>query len=373
MSIAIVGGGLAGATAAVELRDRGYIGPLSIFAAEEHLPYERPPLSKGFLQGREPIEKAFVRDADWYREHDVELHLATRITALDLDAHMLRTADDERSYSQLLLATGASPRRLSLADQSGRPVTYLRTIEDSTRLRSSLTAGAQIVIVGAGWIGLEVAAAAREAGAHVTIHETEELPLLKVLGPEVAQVFADLHRGHGVDLRLGTPVSGEDLATADHVVVGIGAEPATSLARAADLQVDNGILVDATLRASHRDVFAIGDVANHAHPVLGRRLRVEHWDNAIEQAKVAAGNLLGDQEPYARQPYFFTDQYDLGMEYVGDIGPDGYDHVAIDGDTSAAFKAFWLREDRVVAAMQVNDWDASDEIRESVGTYRRGA
>lgn len=368
--IAIVGGGLAGGTAAVELRERGYDGPLAIFAAEDHLPYERPPLSKAYLQGRDPIEKAYVRDAQWYADNDVDLHRGARVTALDLDAQALRTARATHRFDQILLATGARPRRLALADDSGRPVTYLRTIEDSDRLRTVLAGQGSLVIVGGGWIGLEVAAAAREAGCAVTVYETESLPLLAVLGKEVAQVFADLHRDHGVDLRLGAPVTAADLADAEHVLVGIGAVPDTTLAAAAGIAVDNGVLVDAELRASRPGVFAIGDIANQDHPALGRRLRVEHWDNAREQAKVAAHNLIGGHETYDRQPYFFTDQYDLGMEYVGNVGPGGYDRVEIDGDPKGAFRAYWVRDGVVAAAMHVNDWDASDEIRASIGTSR---
>jgi 3-phenylpropionate/trans-cinnamate dioxygenase ferredoxin reductase subunit len=230
--------------------------------------------------------------------------------------------------------------------------------------------------VGAGWIGLEVTAAARAAGCEVTVYEQAALPLLGVLGPEVARVFAELHRAHGVDLRLGASVTAEDLRAADLVVVGIGVAPATELAESAGLAVDNGVLVDAQLRTSDRSVYAIGDIANHDHPRLGRRVRVEHWETAIEQGKTAAHNLVGAAEAYERLPYFFTDQYDLGMEYVGSVGPAGYDRVDIDGDPDSvasdqgAFRAYWVKDDVVVAAMHVNDWDASDAIRESIGTSR---
>ncbi len=370
MSIAIVGGGLAAATAAQELREAGYTGPVVLHAGEQHLPYERPPLSKGYLLGNDPIEGAQVHDADWYRDHDVDLRTGSVVTGLDVSRKVLATAAGEEDFDRLLLATGATPRHLALADNSGRPVVYLRTIEDSDRLRAAFADPAlKVAVVGGGWIGLEVTAAARSAGATVTVHETEQLPLLRVLGPEIAQVFADLHRKHGVDLRLGSAVTADDLADAGLVVVGIGAVPQTSLAEAAGLDVDNGVLVDARLRTSHPDVFAVGDIANQDHPTLGR-LRVEHWDNAIEQAKVAARNLAGADEVYDRQPYFFTDQYDLGFEYVGHPGAQGYDSVDVVGDLGSAFKAFWLRDGVVVAAAQVNDWDASDEIKASIGTRR---
>lgn len=224
-------------------------------------------------------------------------------------------------------------------------------------------------MIGAGWIGLEVAAAAREAGSEVTVFESAELPLLRVLGPTVAQVFADLHCDHGVDLRLGATVTAEDLRGADLVVVGVGVAPKATLAEQAGLDVDNGILVDARLRTSDPSIFAIGDVANHDHPVLGRRIRVEHWDTAIEQAKVAAANLLGGDQDYERQPYFFTDQYDLGMEYWGHGSAD--DDVEVEGDLAArVFRAFWVRDGVVVAAMQANDWDASGEVKATVGKPR---
>jgi 3-phenylpropionate/trans-cinnamate dioxygenase ferredoxin reductase subunit len=369
MTIIVVGAGLAGGTAVTELREQGYDGRLIMFGSEPHAPYERPPLSKGYLLGNEPIDNAFVHEAAWYAEHDVELRLATTVTALDPSRHEI-TAGETLAYDRLMLATGATPRQLRLAEDSGVPTAYLRTIEDSDRLKVATAAGARIAVIGAGWIGLEVTAAARQAGCEVTVYEQADLPLLGVLGPEVAQAFADLHRAHGVDLRLGASVRAEDLQGADLVVVGVGVTPNTELAEAAGLAVDNGVLVDAQLRTTDPDVYAIGDIANHEHPVLGRRIRVEHWETAIEQGKTAAHNLAGADEPYERMPYFFTDQYDLGMEYVGSVGPEGYDRVDIEGDLHGSFQAYWVSGGRVVAAMQANDWDASDTIRESIGTSR---
>lgn len=371
MSIVVIGAGLAGATAVTELRAQGYAGQLTLVGAEPHLPYERPPLSKGILLGTVQPDEAHVHPEQWYRDHAVDLRTGTAVSAIDRSGHRILVGEEAIPYDALILATGATPRRLSWVDQMG-PVHTLRTVEDSLRLREVLRPGATVRIIGAGWIGLEVAAAARAAGADVTVFEAAELPLVRVLGPEVARVFADLHRGHGVDLRLGVTVTEQDLAGSDAVVVGIGATPATELAEAAGLTVDNGILVDAQLRTCDRDISAVGDVANHDHPVLGRRIRVEHWDTAIEQAKVAARNVLGAGEDYKRLPSFFTDQYDLGMEYVGSVGPDGYDRVEIDGSTDVlsggAFRAFWFKDGRVVAAMHANDWDASDLIRARVGT-----
>ena len=381
----VVGGGLAAAKAVEELRSAGYDGDVVVFGEEHHLPYERPPLSKGYLLGDDELESAFVHDPDWYDQNDVDLRLGQRVTGLDTAAKVVRTEAGDQAYDKLLLATGSSPRHLAMADDSGAPVAYLRTIEDSQHLKETFASGTSVAIIGAGWIGLETASAARKAGADVTVLESLDLPLLRVLGPEVAQVFADLHTEHGVDLRLGVQVSAIEKAdgravvrlgdgssvTADLVVVGIGVAPNVELAEAAGLETDNGILVDEHLGASEPDVYAAGDVANALHPVLGRRLRVEHWDTAIEQGKTAAHAMLGHTPTYDRLPYFFTDQYDLGMEYIGNVGPDGYDEVVLRGDTTAAggrtFTAFWLKGDQVLAGMHANDWDAADHLRAIVG------
>ncbi|WP_298866079.1 FAD-dependent oxidoreductase [uncultured Microbacterium sp.] len=379
MTIAIVGGGLAAATAATELREKGYDGDVVIYSAEDHLPYERPPLSKEVLLGSKQVEEAQVHDAAWYTENNVQLERGVKVVSIDPAAHTLRAEpvaggeSTEHSYDKLLLATGASPRHFPVADKVSDPV-YLRTIEDNARLVEALKPGAKVVIVGAGWIGLEVASAARQKDAAVTVYEVADLPLVAVLGPEVATLFADLHRAHGVDLRLGTPVTEEAMAEADLVVVGIGAIPNIELAEQAGLDVDRGVLVDETLRTSDPDIYAIGDIALQQHPVLGRRIRVEHWDTAIEQGKVAAHNLAGASEQYSHLPYFFTDQYDLGMEYFGSVGPDGYDRVDIEGNTDVAnggaFRAYWVKDGTVRAAMHTNDWDASDAVRDSIGTSR---
>ena len=350
-----------------------------IYAAEDQLPYERPPLSKDVLLGDKDVESARVHGEDWYARNRVRLERGVTVTSIDPAAHTLRTEpvgggdSIEHGYAKLLLATGSAPRHFPLADRVADPF-YLRTVDDSLRLREALKPGADVVIVGAGWIGLEVAAAARHHDANVTVYEVADLPLVNVLGPEVAQVFADLHRFHGVDLRLGTRVDEQALADADVVVVGIGVQPRVELAEAAGLDVDDGVLVDGTLRTTDPDIYAIGDIASQWHPVLGRRIRVEHWDTAIEQGKVAAHNLAGANEPYTHLPYFFTDQYDLGMEYFGSVGPDGYDRVDIEGDTDVAhggaFRAYWVKDGTVRAAMHANDWDSSDAVRDSVGSAR---
>jgi len=377
----IVGGGLTAAKAAEGLRENGFEGRVVLIGAEHHLPYERPPLSKGYLMGNDELAGAFVHPRPWYVEQDVDPQLGHPVTAIDLEAHAVTTDARTTGFDRLLIATGSTARRLPVADESGAPVTYLRTMEDSQHIKAALQPGRRIVIIGGGWIGLEVAAAARTAGCDVVVIEALDLPLVRVLGPEIAQVFSTLHESHGVDLR--TNVSVSSIATdsevtvvhlddgspveADLLVVGVGATPGSALADAAGLKTDNGVVVDEHLRSSHPDVFAAGDVANAYHPRLGRHLRVEHWDNAIEQGLTAARNMLGAEETYERLPYFFSDQYDLGMEYVGSIGPDGYDEVVLRGDVPGqVFTAFWLKDDRVIAGMHANDWDAIHSVRRTV-------
>ena len=384
----IVGASLAGANAAQALRAEGYAGPLTLIGAEQDRPYERPPLSKDFLMGKTGRDKLFVHPAEWYGEHDVELRLGTTVTALDPGAHQISLAGGERiGYQRLLLATGAAPRRVEVPGADLDGVHYLRTVGDSERIRAAFAQAGRVVVIGAGWIGLEAAAAAREAGRAVTVLETAELPLLRVLGREVAEVFAGLHAEHGVDLRFGVQVAeitgaggsaagvrlaDGTLVPADVVVVGIGAGPNTGLAETAGIATDNGVVTDAGLRTSAPDVFAAGDVASAFHPRFGRHVRVEHWDNAINQAKAAGLAMTGQEVSYDRLPYFFTDQYDLGMEYVGHVAPGGYQRVVFRGDVPGReFIAFWLDEDgRVLAGMNVNIWDVNEAIGELIRAGR---
>ena len=381
----IVGGGLAAGKAVQELRESGFDGHLVLYGVEPHLPYERPPLSKAYLMGDDSFEAALVQPLEWYDTHDVNLRLGTRVAAIDPVTRTVSADGVTQGYDKLLLATGVRPRHLPMADDSGAPVAYLRTVEDADHIRSRLHRDRRLLIIGGGWIGLEVAAAARRAGADVIILEALDLPLVRVLGPEVAGTFAALHQAHGVDLRVSTEVSsisansGEVIVTladgssveADLLVVGIGVTPETSLAEAAGLHTENGVLVDAQLRSSAPDIFAAGDIANAYHPLLGRHVRVEHWDNAIGQGVVAAQNMLGKEVAYNRLPYFYSDQYDLGMEYLGNVGPDGYDHVVLRGTPEkGSFTAFWLRKGRVLAGMHANDWDAMDPIRKIVRGHR---
>ncbi|HYN30089.1 MAG TPA: FAD-dependent oxidoreductase [Dermatophilaceae bacterium] len=381
-TFAIVGGGLAAAKAVEGLRSGGFTGRIVLVAAERHLPYERPPLSKGYLLGHQDLDRAFVHPPQWYLEHQVDLRLGSTATGIDRGAHTVATDEGDVRYDRLLLATGASPRRLPMVDASGASPAYLRTMEDSQRLKAALQPGRRVVAIGGGWIGLEVAAAAVAAGCEVVVLEALELPLVRVLGREVAEVFAGLHRDHGVDLRTNTSVTSvEDddgralvrlgdgaSVAADLLVVAVGVLPDTALAEAAGLPVDDGIVVDEHLRTADPDVFAAGDVARAYHPRLRRHLRVEHWDNAIEQGLTAARNMTGADEAYTRLPYFFTDQYDLGIEYVGSVGPDGYDEVVLRGDvTGRRFTALWVKDGTAVAGMHANDWDAVDDLRRVVG------
>lgn len=382
-TIAIVGGGLAGAKAAEALREQDFDGDAVIFGVENELPYERPPLSKEFMQGKQDLPEFTVHDTDWYLDQRVEFRPGTRIDKIDAAAKTVTLPDGSTlTYDKLLLATGSSSRHIDLPGADAAGVHYLRTVDDARAIRDVLTEGARLAIVGAGWIGMEVAASARERGVEVTIAESAKLPLLRALGPEVAQVFADLHREHGVDLRTevkvdeittengtatGLRLEGGDTISADVVLVAAGAVPNLEAAESAGLDIDGGgVLVNAGLRSSDPDIYVVGDIANAEHPILERRVRVEHWANALNQPAVAVTNMLGGGAEYENLPYFFTDQYDLGMEYSG--LSDGYEKVVFRGDVPGReFVVFWLDGDNtVLAGMQVNIWDQLDAIKELI-------
>jgi 3-phenylpropionate/trans-cinnamate dioxygenase ferredoxin reductase subunit len=383
----IVGASLAGAKAAETLRADGFTGRVVLIGDETEPPYERPPLSKGYLLGSDERAKVFVHEQGWYAEHDIELRLGTEVTAVDRAGKQVELAGGERlGYDRLLLATGSQPRRLDVPGGDLAGVEYLRRLADSERIAAALQPGRRVVVVGAGWIGLEVTAAARQRGAEVTLVEVLDLPLERVLGPEVGRVLADLHAEHGVDLRMGSGVreirgdggrvaavvlaDGAELP-ADAVIVGVGIRPATALAEAAGLAVDNGVLVDAALRTSDPDIFAAGDVANVDHPLLGERVRVEHWANALNGGPAAARSMLGREVVYDRVPYFFSDQYDLGLEYSGWAPQGSYDEVVFRGNVPGReFVAFWLRGGRVLAGLNANIWDVTEAIQELVRSGR---
>jgi 3-phenylpropionate/trans-cinnamate dioxygenase ferredoxin reductase subunit len=370
--LVVVGAGLAGATAITTLRENGYAEPITLVGDEDRLPYERPALSKDYLQGKSTADQLDVHDADWYA--GIDLRLDDPAAALDRAGRTVLLRSGARvPYEHLLLATGARPRTLGIpgADRAHT----LRTRADSDRLRDALAGDERWVVVGGGWIGLEVAAAARSAGHPVTVLEYAPLPLQRVLGDGLARYFADLHRRNGVDLRTGVSVQAvEDggvrvdgeLVPADAVVMAVGVAPNAELAAAADLAVEDGIVVDERLRTADPRILAAGDVANAGHATLGR-LRVEHWDNAIRQGRLAAATILDRPGTYDWQPYFFTDQFDLGMEYVGHHDPA--DHLVLRGDLGhEGFLAFWLGRDGVVTAgMNVNIWDVNPALRGLVG------
>ena len=380
----IVGGGLAGAKAAEALRADGFEGEVVLFGSEPERPYERPPLSKGYLLGKEDREKAFVHPAGWYDQHDVDLRIGVTVAMIDPAAHLVTFDGGTIAYDKLLLATGASARRIDIPGAGLGNVLYLRTLPESEALRAAFTPGARVVIVGSGWIGLEAAAAARTAGSSVTVVEPQPAALYGALGPELGGKFADLHRSRGVEFRFGEsaaeflaagPGSGQvgSVVTAggtelpaDVVVVGIGAVPNDGLAKSAGLDVNNGVVTDSALRTSDPDIFAAGDVASSYLPLLVRHLRMDHWSNALNGGKAVALSMLGKQLEYNRVPYFYSDQYDLGMECAGLPSPGTYDQVVYRGDTDALeFIAFWLKEGRLVAGMNVNVWTSTTTSRAS--------
>ncbi|MEV6959427.1 FAD-dependent oxidoreductase [Streptomyces sp. NPDC051207] len=386
----IVGGGLAGAKAAETLRAEGFTGRVILICDERDHPYERPSLSKGFLLGREERDSVFVHEPAWYARHDIELHLGQTVDAVDRAAKTVRFGEDGTvvQYDKLLLATGAEPRRLDIPGTGLAGVHHLRRLAHAERLKRVLATlgrdNGHLVIAGGGWIGLEVAAAAREYGAEVTVVEPSPTPLHDVLGPELGEVFTELHREHGVRFHFGarlTEIVGQDgmvLAArtddgeehpAHDVLAAIGAAPRTALAEAAGLEVADrahggGVVVDERLRTSDPDIHAAGDVASFPHGLFGTRLRVEHWANALNGGPAAARAMLGQDVAYDRVPYFFSDQYDLGMEYSGWAPPGSYDEVVIRGDAGKReFIAFWVKEGRVLAGMNVNVWDVTDPIQ----------
>ncbi|MGP3979876.1 NAD(P)/FAD-dependent oxidoreductase [Streptomyces sp. KR80] len=385
----IVGGGLAGAKAAEALRSENFTGRVILVCDERDHPYERPPLSKSYLTGAEERDSVFVHEPAWYAQAEIELHLGQPAVQLDRTAKAITLGDGTRiHYDKLLLATGAEPRRLDIPGTDLAGVHHLRRLAHAERLRGVLATlgrdNGHLVIAGAGWIGLEVAAAARGYGAEVTVVEPQPTPLHTVVGPELGSLFTDLHREHGVRFQFGTRLTeivGQDgmvLAArtddgeehpAHSVLAAIGAAPRTGLAESAGLaMVDRadggGIAVDASLRTSDPDIYAAGDVAAAEHPLFGTRLRVEHWANALNGGPAAARAMLGRQVSYDRVPYFFSDQYDVGLEYSGFAPPGSYDRVLLRGDVAKReFIAFWLGEGRVLAGMNVGVWDVTDPIQ----------
>jgi 3-phenylpropionate/trans-cinnamate dioxygenase ferredoxin reductase subunit len=373
----IVGAGLAGAKAAEALRDEGFDGRIVLIGEEAHRPYERPALSKGYLRGESAREEVFVHSEGFYADNEIDLRPATRAEAIDPAQQEVVLADGERlSFGRLLLATGAAPRRLRIDGAALAGVHYLRELGDADALRSAFAGAGRLVVVGGGWIGAEAAASARELGLEVAIVDPGEALLAASLGSELGGFFTNVHRDHGAELHLGTvPVrfEGDGAVGAvrlqdrtrlecDLVLVGIGAAPRTELAEAADVLVENGVLTTSRLETSAAGIFAAGDVASATHPFYNRRVRVEHWANALNQPAAAAAAMLGKDVSYERLPYFYSDQYDVGMEFVGDAA--GSDEIVFRGDLAEReFVAFWLTRGRVVAGMNVNVWDVVDDVK----------
>ena len=386
-TIVIIGASLAGAKAAEALRKEGYDGRIVMFGDEGRLPYLRPPLSKEYLRRESPFDKALVHPLAWYEEQRIELNLATPVRAIDPATWEVVLDDGHRlAFDRLLIATGSSPRRLTIPGSDLPGVHYLRTVEDADAIRDAAVGAHRVVVIGGGWIGTEVAASMRQLGLPVTLVAPGSVLLERVLGTEVGSVYRDLHAEHGVELVMNQRAAAfrgtnkvESVETADGtrihgdlVVVGVGAQPRTQLAAAAGLDVGDGIVVDEYLETSVPGIFAAGDVAAAWHPLLGTRLRVEHWDNAWRQGRLAARNMLAMAEPYVQIPYFYSDQYDLGMEYAGFAS--AWDRVVFRGQPAdREFVAFWLSDGRVVAGMNANVWKVNDAIAALVGSRGRVA
>ncbi|GAA1729764.1 FAD-dependent oxidoreductase [Isoptericola hypogeus] len=396
--IVIVGGGLAAAKAAEAVRERDADVGLVVVTTEPCAPYERPPLSKDYLRGQAERDTLFPLSEDWYADQGVELRTSDTVVGLDLDARRATLAGGAQlPFSRLLLATGSSPRMLDVPGRDLGGVQYLRTLEDSdllasTLLPASLEGDGRVVVVGSGWIGMEVAASARMLGLDVTVVGLDEHPLEAVLGPEMGALYGQVHADHEVDLRRGEVIAvvgregratgvelhdGTELA-ADLVVVGVGATPNVGLAEAAGLPLrpraeGGGVVVDATLRTSHPDVFAAGDIASIPSPHYRRPLRVEHWATALESGAHAGRALLGDDAPYDVLPYFFSDQFDVGMEYKGfvDLRSGGYEVVVSGSVSDRELVAFWLRDGAVHAGMAVNVWERMDDVEELIRSGRK--
>jgi 3-phenylpropionate/trans-cinnamate dioxygenase ferredoxin reductase component len=381
----ILGASLAGAKAAEELRERGFDGKVVLVGSEVERPYERPPLTKDYLRGESEREKAYVHPESFYDEHDIELLSGVTATAIHPGSSTV-VLDDGRElpFDRLLLTTGAQPREIPVPGADLDAIYYLRTLDDSDALKLRLDAGGRVAVIGSGWIGSEFAASARQKGLEVALIDPLEIPLARLFGEEVGSFYRDVHAEHGVELLLGDGVqsfqgdgavarvkttSGKTVEC-DFVVVGIGVAPRVGLAEAAGIKIDNGIVVDEHLKTSADNVFAAGDVANAWHPFFKEQIRVEHWANALNQGPAAARAMLGDQDGYERLPYFFSDQYDVGMEYSGYTVD--WDEVVLRGSPdSGEFVAFWLEDGRVVAGMNVNVWDVNQHVQELIRSRAR--
>jgi 3-phenylpropionate/trans-cinnamate dioxygenase ferredoxin reductase subunit len=382
--IVIVGAGLAGASAAMALRERGFDGRLTLVGQESHLPYNRPPLSKGLLTGKEDVAEILVHSREEFGAQAVELRLGTRVRKIDTASKQIELEEGERlGYYSLLIATGSRNRQLATAGAELDAIFQLRTIEDAEGIRARASAGSRAVVVGMGFIGSEVAASLRARGVTVTAIEGAPAPLGRVLGDQIGGVLAEVHREQGVELILGdTPVAFEGkgkvervrtklgrVIECDFVVAGIGVQPESELAQQSGIAVDNGVLVDPLCRTNLPGVYAAGDVTNHFHPFFGRRMRVEHWNNAVAQGQAAAASMLGDGEPYAELHSFWSDQYEHSLEYVG--SHLSAEHVVVRGSLEARrFLAFFQERGVVTGVLAMNE---SEQLPGVTGLIRAQA
>ena len=368
--VVIVGAGHGAGQVVATLRQQQYAGRIVLIGEESWLPYQRPPLSKKFLAGDMPAERLFVKPPSFYEDPAIDLRLGTRVEAIDRKARSVRTADGETiRYTDLVLATGSRVRRLELPGSDLAGIHYLRGIDDVNAIRDDLEPAERIVIVGAGYIGLEVAAVAAELGKTVTVVEMADRVMSRVVSPGLSSFYADVHRAAGVELRLGTGVTGfagaggrvsgvivpgGETLPADLVVVGVGIVPNVELAADAGLEIDDGIVVDEHCRTTDPHVFAIGDCTAHPSRVYGRRIRLESVPNALEQARVAVLNIQGGNDVYDQVPWFWSDQYDLKLQIVG--LSTGYDRTVLRGDPATrSFSCAYLRGDRLIAVDAVNN------------------
>ena len=367
-TVAIAGAGHAAGQVVATLRQKKFDGTIMLIGEEPWLPYQRPPLSKKFLAGELPAERLHFKPESFYDDPAIEVRLETRIDAVDRGGKTLQTADGETlEYDKLVFATGARPRLLDLPGADLDGIHYLRTIADVTGIRSQLTERARLVIIGAGYIGLEVAAVASQLGADVTVIEMEDRVMSRVVSPQISEFYQKEHSAHGVKLMLSTGISGfsgngqvttvdlsnDEQVAADLVVIGIGVVPNTELASAAGLDVDNGIVVDDHCQTSDADIFAVGDCTHHPNDILGCRVRLESVHNALEQAKTAASNICGDDSCYAQVPWFWSDQYDLKLQIAG--LSQGYDQTIVRGNPdSRSFSCLYLRNGQLIAVDAVN-------------------
>ena len=367
-TVAIVGASLAGSSAAATLREEGFDGRVVLIGAEPQLPYDRPPLSKNYLRGVTPFEKTLLRPADFYRERDIEMRLGTTVTRVDAEKRTVALHDGERlEFDQLLIATGGKNRRFPIPGIDLPGVYDLRTVADADRIREAMARGGRAVVVGMGFIGAEVAAAMRQSGLDVVAIEPFKTPLYRALGEEIGRVVEGLHRDNGVEMILDDAVTAfEGAGKVERVVTrngrridcslavfGLGIEPATELVAGTPVRVDNGIVVDDQCRTNVPGIFAAGDVANHYHPVCGRQMRVEHWQNGVKQGAAAARSMLGRGQTYDEVHWFWSDQFDANIQYAGFHA--AWDQIVVRGSLeSRKFLAFYLTGGRVESVVAIN-------------------